>query len=95
MTRTERASYPRALMKDRSESRSGLATNIRKSGGGQHNWGKINDEFQNEALADEEVRREEEEEGLSTISPPRERSPDATLANRITVVRSGFKSFQV
>ena len=74
MTRTERASYPRALMKDRSESRSGLDPNVRKAGGGQHNWGKIQDEYQIETMAEQEVRREEEEEGLVDVSPARARS---------------------
>jgi len=51
MTRTARAAYPRAVNKDRSESRSGLDTSMRKSGAGHHNWGSIADEQQLEAAA--------------------------------------------
>ncbi|KAF8625071.1 hypothetical protein AX15_005553 [Amanita polypyramis BW_CC] len=62
MTRTERASYPRAIMRDRSLSRSGLGPQIRKGGAGRHNWGDL--EYQ--ALGDEERELEElpEEEKL-------------------------------
>jgi len=43
MTRTARASYPRAIAKDRSLSRTGLDRSIHKHGAGQHNWGSILD----------------------------------------------------
>jgi hypothetical protein len=61
MTRTERAGFPRALKRDRSESKSGLDKSIRKNGGGQHNWGSINDEafLEAAALKDEENELEE------------------------------------
>ncbi|KAG2134782.1 hypothetical protein DEU56DRAFT_808535 [Suillus clintonianus] len=64
MTRTERAGFPRALLRDRSESKSGLDKSVRKNGSGQHNWGSINDEryLEAAALADEE----EEFEGDTT-----------------------------
>ncbi|KAI9567753.1 hypothetical protein HD554DRAFT_2106555 [Boletus coccyginus] len=51
MTRTERAAFPRALMRDRSESKSGLDKSLRKGGGGHHNWGSIADESYLEAAA--------------------------------------------
>ncbi|KAG1740452.1 uncharacterized protein EDB91DRAFT_1082007 [Suillus paluster] len=62
MTRTERAGFPRALLRDRSESKSGLDKSVRKNGGGQHNWGSINDEryLEAAALADEEEEELEE-----------------------------------
>lgn len=62
MTRTERAGFPRALLRDRSESKSGLDKSVRKNGGGQHNWGSINDEryLEAAALADEEEEFEED-----------------------------------
>lgn len=61
MTRTERAGFPRALVRDRSESKSGLDKSIRKNGGGQHNWGSIKDEASHEFAAydDEEGELEE------------------------------------
>ncbi|KAK2460858.1 hypothetical protein APHAL10511_007328 [Amanita phalloides] len=56
MTRTERASYPRAVLRDRSLSRSGLNTHLRKGGAGRHNWGGIEHEsrLEYQALDDEE-----------------------------------------
>lgn len=55
MTRTERAAFPRALFRDRSESKSGLDKSLRKSGGGNHNWGSIHNEgyLESAALEDE------------------------------------------
>ncbi|KAG2108378.1 uncharacterized protein F5147DRAFT_773589 [Suillus discolor] len=63
MTRTERAGFPRALLRDRSESKSGLDKSVRKNGSGQHNWGSINDEryLEAAALADEEEEQFEED----------------------------------
>jgi len=57
MTRTARAAYPRAVLKDRSESRSGRDPSIRKDGAGQHNWGSIADEQELEFKAmEDEIR---------------------------------------
>ena len=66
MTRTARAAYPRAVIKDRSESRSGLDTSLRKAGAGHHNWGSLADEQQleNAALNDQPF---EEEEPINSI----------------------------
>lgn len=41
MTRTARAAFPRAIIKDRSQSRSGLKKEMKKGGAGGHNWGKL------------------------------------------------------
>lgn len=56
MTRTERSLSPRAIIKDRSESKSGMDKALRKGGAGSHNWGNINDEYliEAEALDDEQ-----------------------------------------
>lgn len=51
MTRTERAGFPKAMLKDRSESRSGLDKSLRKNGAGQHNWGRLADERELESAA--------------------------------------------
>jgi hypothetical protein len=51
MTRTERASFPRALEKDRHDSRSGLDKHIAKNGAGAHGWGSVADELDHEAFA--------------------------------------------
>jgi len=55
MTRTERSLSPRAIIKDRSESKTGMDKALRKGGGGSHNWGNINEEYdlETEALDDE------------------------------------------
>ncbi|PAV18399.1 hypothetical protein PNOK_0524100 [Pyrrhoderma noxium] len=56
MTRTERATSPRAILKDRSESKSGYDKSLRKGGAGPHNWGAMRDEMEleREALEDAE-----------------------------------------
>ncbi|KAF7795710.1 hypothetical protein EIP86_006875 [Pleurotus ostreatoroseus] len=41
MTRTERATSPRAILKDRSESKSGMDKHTPKGGAGTHNWGSL------------------------------------------------------
>jgi len=57
MTRTARSSFPRAVMRDRSESKSGLDKSLRKGGAGTHNWGSLADEqgLESAALDDEEL----------------------------------------
>ncbi|KAF9552738.1 hypothetical protein CPC08DRAFT_621390, partial [Agrocybe pediades] len=62
MTRTARATYPRALVKDAHESRSGLDNGLRKQGAGHHNWGSLADErdLETQALDDENVEEEED-----------------------------------
>lgn len=62
MTRTARSASIKAMIKDRSESRSGLDKSLRKNGGGQHNWGSIADERELEvaAMHDEEADFDEE-----------------------------------
>ncbi|KAH7098163.1 hypothetical protein BKA62DRAFT_759458 [Auriculariales sp. MPI-PUGE-AT-0066] len=51
MTRTERATYPRAIVKDRSESKSGLDKRVHKNGAGAHGWGALADEVNHELNA--------------------------------------------
>ena len=55
MTRTERSLSPRAIIKDRSESKTGMGKALRKGGAGSHNWGNINEEYylETDALDDE------------------------------------------
>ncbi|TBU57912.1 hypothetical protein BD310DRAFT_928247 [Dichomitus squalens] len=67
MTRTERASYPDAVNKDRSQAKNGMDKRIPKKGAGPHNWGRIEDELEIEqaALQDEEA---EFEEATSAVS---------------------------
>jgi len=57
MTRTERSFYPRAVMKDRSESRNTMDKSLKKGGAGAHGWGALSDEAMNEfrALEDEDL----------------------------------------
>ncbi|KAL4243382.1 Hyaluronan/mRNA-binding protein domain-containing protein [Abortiporus biennis] len=56
MTRTERATYPRAILKDRTESKSGMDKHTPKQGAGTHNWGSLMDEreLEDEAAFDEQ-----------------------------------------
>jgi hypothetical protein len=59
MTRTARAAFPRALLKDRSESKSGHRDDkhVRKDGAGPHGWGSLADEknLEDAALYDEQL----------------------------------------
>jgi hypothetical protein len=73
MTRTARAAYPRAMIKDRSETRTGLEGNRRsmpKDGAGGHNWGSLADERQNELAALEDASFDEEEAGAARADMP-------------------------
>ncbi|PCH40924.1 hypothetical protein WOLCODRAFT_24360 [Wolfiporia cocos MD-104 SS10] len=56
MTRTERATYPRAITKDRSEAKNAMDKHIPKRGAGPHNWGDLRHErdFVEAATYDEE-----------------------------------------
>ena len=71
MTRTERATSPRAIIKDRSLPRNAMGKEIAKGGAGRHNWGSdLNeDELEEAAYADEQ--RELEEEGSGEWRRPR------------------------
>jgi len=64
MTRTARAAFPRAIYKDRSESKSGHRDDkhVRKDGAGSHGWGSIADEKAHEdaGLRDEQLEFYEE-----------------------------------
>lgn len=57
MTRTARAAYPRAIIKDRSEAKNAMNKRIPKSGAGGHNWGDLQHEYDyvEAALRDEEA----------------------------------------
>ncbi|KAG6337005.1 hypothetical protein ID866_2065 [Astraeus odoratus] len=79
MTRTERASFPRALVRDRSQSKSGLDSSLRKGGGGYHNWGSIADEGYLEAAAWEDGARELAEESKSNDSGDKGKPPKPAI----------------
>ncbi|VDB97599.1 unnamed protein product [Peniophora sp. CBMAI 1063] len=58
MTRTERATSPRALRRDRSENKDGVDTSMRKGGAGAHNWGSLDEEARAEREGLEDERRD-------------------------------------
>ncbi|KAF8496309.1 hypothetical protein JB92DRAFT_3126148 [Gautieria morchelliformis] len=68
MTRTERSFSPRAVIRDRSESKSGLDKSSRKGGAGAHNWGSYADEQDHEYRALEDY----EDEGLAAAEDVKE-----------------------
>ncbi|KAI0940056.1 hypothetical protein AcV5_001264 [Taiwanofungus camphoratus] len=71
MTRTERAAYPRAIVKDRAESKSGMNKHIPKNGAGLHNWGALMSERDYEDAAEYDEEREFEDAGVNRCrSPP-------------------------
>jgi hypothetical protein len=70
MTRTARSAFPRAILKDRSESKSGLDKSLRKNGAGMHNWGNLADEvyLESAAIEDEGLEFDDNESTSDTIS---------------------------
>ncbi|KAF5365263.1 hypothetical protein D9758_005374 [Tetrapyrgos nigripes] len=58
MTRTERAVFPRAIIKDRHLNKSGLDRSLRKEGAGPHNWGRPEDQLA--AYDDDQFELDEE-----------------------------------
>ncbi|KAI6145170.1 hypothetical protein BKA82DRAFT_4170580 [Pisolithus tinctorius] len=84
MTRTERATYPRAAMRDRSLSKSGLDNHIRKGGGGHHNWGRLAEEEYLEAAAREdsarEFSKESDEHGKKVNAPKLTKERSSSLS---------------
>lgn len=68
MTRTARAAFPRAIIKDRSQSRSGLNKEMKKGGAGGHNWGKLGEVNDEDELEYGEYDSEGPTEISSTIS---------------------------
>ena len=70
MTRTARSSFPRAIVKDRSESKSGLDKSLRKNGAGMHNWGSLADEevLEFAAIYDEEQELADDESISGSVS---------------------------
>lgn len=68
MTRTERSAFPRAVIKDRSESRSGLDKSIKKNGAGPHSWGSLADERNLEYGAEDDEENELREEAADNAS---------------------------
>jgi len=87
MTRTERSLSPRAIIKDRSESKSGMDKGLRKGGAGSHNWGNINDEILLEtgALDDDQESVAKKEE--SADKPELTRRSSATSEEDRTAAR--------
>ncbi|KAG6817866.1 hypothetical protein H0H87_001698 [Tephrocybe sp. NHM501043] len=87
MTRTARSAFPRAINRDRSESKSGLDKSIRKNGAGPHSWGSLADERELEfaAMDDEEGEVVEDlssSDNLSTSSEPlEEKKPSLQRSN--------------
>ncbi|KAF9076911.1 hypothetical protein BDP27DRAFT_1414046 [Rhodocollybia butyracea] len=73
MTRTARSTYPKAALKDRSLSRSGMDKSLKKDGAGKGNWGKLgeveyDDEYEEESHEDEAEVLSVSEEGSETSS---------------------------
>ncbi|KAF8558669.1 hypothetical protein OG21DRAFT_1504085 [Imleria badia] len=94
MTRTERATFPRALVRDRSESKSGLDKSLRKGGSGHHNWGSMLDEgyLAEAALADEQAVAAEEDRRDSLDKNPSERRSNSLTEEEKRLARNFRKT---
>ncbi|KAJ7092812.1 hypothetical protein B0H15DRAFT_832563 [Mycena belliarum] len=66
MTRTSRSASLRSVLKDRSESKTGLSNALRKNGGGAHNWGSLTHERDLEFAGIDDGQHELELEGDSS-----------------------------
>jgi hypothetical protein len=88
MTRTERSSFPRALEKDRHDSRTGLSSDpkhIQKGGAGSHSWGSLDRELDHEIGAfDDEPGIEPDEEVEGAIATRPEQLPPRKSSITIT-----------
>jgi len=78
MTRTARAIYPRALTRDRSESKSGLDKSFAKHGAGNHNWGSLQDETHPVEDAAEYYSADEYADTASTVESSSTLGDDAS-----------------
>ncbi|KAJ4479347.1 hypothetical protein J3R30DRAFT_3702598 [Lentinula aciculospora] len=77
MTRTARAAFPRAIIKDRSQSRSGFSKVMKKGGAGSHNWGKLGEIESDERELEYDSEGESAQlssDALQDVPPPRKRS---------------------
>jgi len=97
MTRTERSTHPRAIIRDRSESKSGLDKRVQKNGGGAHSWGALADdvEWANEMLDDADAALEDNTPKVkrksSKDAPKMERRMSDEERNEALKLRQGAK----
>ncbi|KAJ7700413.1 hypothetical protein B0H17DRAFT_1047227 [Mycena rosella] len=81
MTRTSRSASLRSVLKDRSESKTGLNNALRKNGGGAHNWGSLENERDLEFAGIDDGQQELDElDGDSEADTHSAHSDEATLA---------------
>jgi len=78
MTRTERAAFPRAILKDRAQSKNNMDKGTPKLGAGHHNWGSLMDERELVNAAENDGEGDFEEAGAPRANdnakpPPVER----------------------
>ncbi|GBE79832.1 hypothetical protein BKA93DRAFT_821526 [Sparassis latifolia] len=94
MTRTARASFPRAILKDRAESKSGMDKRTPKNGAGPHNWGALVDERELEDAADmdEELEHDEFEQTSPLRSPPAPASPEPVQRRTLSLSDADLQS---
>ncbi|KAG8850920.1 hypothetical protein FRB96_009553 [Tulasnella sp. 330] len=69
MTGTIRATNPRALIRDRSNSKSGMDKSMRKAGGGAHNWGNMEDQIEGEMYDDGEEEPLDDVRKSASVAP--------------------------
>ncbi|KAG8771273.1 hypothetical protein FRC12_003721 [Ceratobasidium sp. 428] len=79
MTRTERAVHPRALAKDRSESRSGYDKSVKKGGSG--GWGTLDDDIAVQQ-EDYDIHEREKEEARDEVNDSMTNSSGASDARK-------------
>ncbi|KIP04824.1 hypothetical protein PHLGIDRAFT_19880 [Phlebiopsis gigantea 11061_1 CR5-6] len=80
MTRTERATSLRAILKDRSEPRNAMGKEFIKGGAGPHNWGSLVDERELEEAALEDAEQREQGQETDTAEPTAGRKASVSMS---------------
>lgn len=91
MTRTERSIFPKAIARDRSESKTGMDKSLRKRGAGTHNWGSLNDEADLEFDA---MMDEEEEIGVTAQNPDNKPALERRASSTTDEERDNAREFR-
>ncbi|KAL6304663.1 hypothetical protein BKA93DRAFT_825558 [Sparassis latifolia] len=67
MIRTQRASSPRAVIRDYAVAKNGMDKHIPKGGAGPHNWGSLGDEWELEQATNVDEQVDAEDAGFGSV----------------------------
>jgi len=87
MTRTARNAFPRAINRDRSQSKSGMDKSLKKEGAGKGNWGKLGEIEQDEITEYDSEGDLTVREGSQAVPIQRKRSTSVPDEKEIEAAR--------